>query len=135
MENTNKRRKLNNSEFTNDETIEDTEVKLNININLEYIEDADDEYTNDSDDNDSDYDKYNLEENNTSEEKSSSDNAEHLPTDIDCSLNEGEFIVSEDRNEDIDSLDYKYGNFQKYQEVSDYTTNYGENEDGDYDNW
>jgi len=40
--------------------------------------------------------------------------------------------------EDIDNIhvsDYKYGDFEKYQEVNDYTADYGENEEGDYENW
>lgn len=40
-------------------------------------------------------------------------------------------------SEDFDDSAYenRYNDFEKYLDNSDYTTNYGENDEGDYDNW
>jgi hypothetical protein len=45
-------------------------------------------------------------------------------------LNEGENTDMSDS-----AYEHRYNNFEKYIESSDYTTNYGENEDGEYENW
>jgi len=42
-----------------------------------------------------------------------------------------DFLVEPDESDDIN--DYKYGDFMKHIEESDYTANYKENEDGDYE--
>jgi hypothetical protein len=34
-----------------------------------------------------------------------------------------------------DAYEHRYNNFENYIESSDYTTNYGENEDGEYENY
>jgi len=119
MENNKKRRKLNNSDFT---------INLdNKKIKLEEINNSEEENNNSEENNTSE------ENNNTSEDKNTSE--EDKNTSEENNNSNTEFIISEDSHEDIDSLDYKYGNFVKYQDVSDYTANYGENEDGDYENW
>ena len=128
MENNNKRRKLNNSEFT-------TKEEITLNINLEDTKDSKKESNISEEESNIFEEESNIfeEESNISEEESNT--SEHEPSDNEEYINEEEFVVSEDSHENIDSLDYKYGNFQKYQDVSDYTTNYGENEDGDYEHW
>ena len=42
-----------------------------------------------------------------------------------------DYLIEPDESDDIN--EYKYGDFMKHIEESDYTANYGENEDGDYE--
>lgn len=44
-------------------------------------------------------------------------------------LNQDDFDMSDS------AYEHRYNNFENYIESSDYTANYGENEDGDYDNY
>jgi len=76
-----------------------------------------------------------LEENNSEEcvnennKEDESNNDEQILNEEDYDIED--YLIEPDESDDIN--DYKYGDFMKHIEESDYTANYGENEDGDYE--
>jgi len=78
-----------------------------------------------------------LEENNSEECVNEEENSkEHENNNEEQILNEEDYdiedyLIEPDETDDIN--EYKYGDFMKHIEESDYTANYGENEDGDYE--
>lgn len=92
------------------------------------------------DNTDMDNESVNALENNSPTENMDDDNNEdyQYPGDVEYErfeqymedLNEGENTDMSDS-----AYEHRYNNFENYIESSDYTANYGENEDGDYDNY
>jgi hypothetical protein len=75
-----------------------------------------------------------LEENNSEECVEESTNEEQLLNEEDYGIEDydiEDYLIEPDETDDIN--EYKYGDFMKHIEESDYTANYGENEDGDYE--
>ena len=75
-----------------------------------------------------------LEENNSEEcvnenNNEDSNNEEQMLNEEDYDIED--YLIEPDETDDIN--EYKYGDFMKHIEESDYTANYGENEDGDYE--
>jgi rare lipoprotein A (peptidoglycan hydrolase) len=76
-----------------------------------------------------------LEENNSEEcvnennKEDESNNDEQILNEEDYDIED--YLIEPDETDDIN--EYKYGDFMKHIEESDYTANYGENEDGDYE--
>jgi hypothetical protein len=70
-----------------------------------------------------------LEENNSEECINENTNEEQILNEDDYDIED--YLIEPDETDDIN--EYKYGDFMKHIEESDYTANYGENEDGDYD--
>jgi len=79
-------------------------------------------------------------ENNSPNESMNEDNNEEFqhPSDIEYDRFD-QYMNELNEEENLDMLDsayeHRYNNFEKYIESSDYTTNYGENEEGDYENY
>jgi hypothetical protein len=70
-----------------------------------------------------------LEENNSEECVNENNNEEQILNEEDYDIED--YLIEPDETDDIN--EYKYGDFMKHIEESDYTANYGENEDGDYE--
>lgn len=134
MENVNipKKRKL------DENSIVSHNKKQNIQDNIDYSkEDA--QKLDLSNDNEEKFDieilEVPLEENNSEEcvdesnKEDESNNEEQILNEEDYDIED--YLIQPDESDDIN--DYKYGDFMKHIEESDYTANYGENEDGDYE--
>jgi len=79
-------------------------------------------------------------ENNSPEESMNEDNNEEFQHPDDIEYDRFDQYMNElNEEENLDMLDsayeHIYNNFEKYIESSDYTTNYGENDEGDYENY
>jgi hypothetical protein len=79
-------------------------------------------------------------ENNSPEESMNEDNNEEFQHPDDIEYDRFDQYMNElNEEENLDMLDsayeHRYNNFEKYIESSDYTTNYGENDEGDYENY
>ena len=75
-----------------------------------------------------------IEENNSEECINEINNEQQMLNEEDCNIEDydiEDYLIEPDVSDDIN--EYKYGDFMKHIEESDYTANYGENEDGDYD--
>ena len=70
-----------------------------------------------------------LEENNSEECINENTNEEQILNEDDYDIED--YLIEPDETDDIN--EYKYGDFMKHIEESDYTANYGENEEGDYE--
>jgi hypothetical protein len=68
-------------------------------------------------------------EESSNREQEESSNKEQILKEDDYDIED--YLIEPDESNDIN--DYKYGDFMKHIEESDYTANYGENEDGDYE--
>ena len=75
-----------------------------------------------------------IEENNSEECINEINNEQQMLNEENCNIEDydiEDYLIEPDVSDDIN--EYKYGDFMKHIEESDYTANYGENEDGDYE--
>lgn len=92
------------------------------------------------DNTDIDNESVNALENNSPTENMDDDNNEDYqhPDDIEYERFEqymDDLIEGGDTDMSDSAIEHRYNNFENYIESSDYTTNYGENEDGEYENY
>ena len=92
------------------------------------------------DNTDMDNESVNALENNSPNESVDEDNNQEFqhPGDVEYERFE-QYMDELNEEENLDMSDsayeHRYNNFEKYIESSDYTTNYGENDEGDYENY
>lgn len=138
MENINnpKKRKL------DDESITLSVKKQNLNLSKEdYVKQKDTQIVDLSNNDTENKEKFDieilevpLEENNSEECINETNNEQQLLNEEDYDIEDydiEDYLIEPDESDDINH--YKYGDFMKHIEESDYTANYGENEDGDYE--
>jgi hypothetical protein len=134
MENINipKKRKLDENSIISNNKKQNIQEYIDYKVIIEYSKEDEQELdlSNDNEE------KFNieilevpLEENNSEECVKDNTNEEQILNEHNYDIED--YLIEPDETDDIN--EYKYGDFMKHIEESDYTANYGENEDGDYE--